>query len=72
MSEHIETLSEIDLEYHEIAMKAGITGWARVPALGLNPDFISDLAQMVLETSSSSTLRESSEFEDLADSQLLR
>ena len=49
VSEHIETLEEIDCEYKEVAMEAGVTGWQRVPALGLEPDFIDDLADAVLE-----------------------
>lgn len=49
VSEHIETLEEIDVEYAELARECGITGWARVPALGLEPDFIDDLAAAVVE-----------------------
>jgi len=49
VSEHIETLEEIDEEYYEVAKEAGITSWERVPALGLEPDFIDDLADAVLE-----------------------
>ena len=33
VSEHIETLEEIDIEYREIATEAGITTFRRVPAL---------------------------------------
>lgn len=49
VGEHIETLEEIDMEYKEVAEKAGITGWQRVPALGTNTDFINDLAEAVIE-----------------------
>ena len=49
VSEHIETLEEIDCEYKQVAMEAGVTGWQRVPALGLEADFIDDLAEAVLE-----------------------
>lgn len=49
VSEHIETLEEIDCEYRELAEEVGIEGWARVPALGVNPVFIDDLADAVLE-----------------------
>lgn len=49
VSEHIETLEEIDCEYRELAHESGIPGWARVPALGLNEVFIDDLADAVLE-----------------------
>ena len=49
VSEHIETLEEIDCEYRELAHEVGIKGWGRVPALGVNPTFIGDLADAVLE-----------------------
>jgi len=50
VSEHIETLEEIDVEYKELAMASGITNWGRVPALGCEPNFISDLADAVIES----------------------
>eukprot|EP00316_Scyphosphaera_apsteinii_P004633 CAMPEP_0119314286 /NCGR_PEP_ID=MMETSP1333-20130426/32303_1 /TAXON_ID=418940 /ORGANISM="Scyphosphaera apsteinii, Strain RCC1455" /LENGTH=516 /DNA_ID=CAMNT_0007319367 /DNA_START=39 /DNA_END=1590 /DNA_ORIENTATION=+ len=49
VSEHIETLEEIDMEYAELAEDCGITHWERVPALGLDEGFIEDLASAVLE-----------------------
>eukprot|EP00891_Asterochloris_glomerata_P006056 jgi/Astpho2/6056/Aster-04006 len=49
VSEHIETLEEIDMEYRELAHESGIPGWGRVPALNTNPTFIDDLADAVLE-----------------------
>jgi len=49
VSEHIETLEEIDMEYKELALESGIKNWARVPALGLTPSFITDLADAVME-----------------------
>ncbi|MCL7037284.1 hypothetical protein MKW94_005018 [Papaver nudicaule] len=49
VSEHIETLEEIDMEYRELALESGIENWGRVPALGLSPPFISDLADAVIE-----------------------
>lgn len=50
VSEHIETLEEIDVEYKELAMKSGVQKWGRVPALGCEPTFISDLADAVIES----------------------
>ncbi|XP_074583834.1 ferrochelatase-2, chloroplastic-like [Curcuma longa] len=50
VSEHIETLEEIDVEYRELALKSGIENWGRVPALGCEPTFISDLADAVIES----------------------
>ena len=49
MSEHIETLEEIDVEYKNLAIESGIKEWGRVPALGCEEDFIKDLAEAVIE-----------------------
>ncbi|XP_074555751.1 ferrochelatase-1, chloroplastic-like [Curcuma longa] len=49
VSEHIETLEEIDMEYKHLALESGIENWDRVPALCCNPKFISDLADAVIE-----------------------
>ena len=49
VSEHIETLEEIDCEYRELAHECGIPHWGRVPALNCDPVFIADLADAVLE-----------------------
>lgn len=37
------------MEYRELAEEAGIKRWERVPALGLEADFIDDLASAVVE-----------------------
>ena len=47
VSEHIETLQEIDIEYREIATEAGIENFQRVPALNTHPIFIESLAELV-------------------------
>ncbi len=47
VSEHIETLEEIDMEYREIAEHAGIETFARVPAPDTDPIFIQALADVV-------------------------
>lgn len=49
VSEHIETLEEIDMEYRELAEESGVEHWRRVPALNTNPAFIADLADAVIE-----------------------
>ncbi|KAK9683862.1 hypothetical protein RND81_10G170000 [Saponaria officinalis] len=49
VSEHIETLEEIDMEYRELALESGIENWGRVPALNCNATFIDDLADAVTE-----------------------
>ena len=50
VSEHIETLEEIDMEYRELAEESGVEQWGRVPALDTNPVFIDDLANAVVES----------------------
>jgi ferrochelatase len=46
-SDHIETLSELDREYGEVAHQAGITGYVRAPALNDRPRFLDALAEIV-------------------------
>jgi ferrochelatase len=46
-SDHIETLSELDREYGEVARQAGITDYKRVPALNDRPRFLGALAEIV-------------------------
>ncbi len=50
VSEHIETLQEIDIEYREIAEEAGIHNFRRVPALNTHPIFIKGLADLVVDS----------------------
>jgi len=50
VSEHIETLQEIDIEYREIAEEAGIHNFRRVPALNTHPTFIKALADLVVDS----------------------
>jgi protoporphyrin/coproporphyrin ferrochelatase len=50
VSEHIETLQEIDIEYREIAHSAGIENFYRVPALNTEPIFIEALGNLVIES----------------------
>jgi ferrochelatase len=47
--DHIETLSEIDLEFGEVARHAGITQFRRAPAMNGDPAFQRALADVVLE-----------------------
>jgi len=49
VSEHIETLEEIDIEYRELAEENGITNWRRCPALNTDEGFIEDMADMVMD-----------------------
>ncbi|MBD3882786.1 ferrochelatase [Phormidium tenue FACHB-886] len=57
VSEHIETLQEIDIEYREVAEEAGIHNFQRVPALNTHPTFINDLAELVLKAVNSPSLK---------------
>lgn len=50
VSEHIETLQEIDIEYREIAEEAGVENFFRVPALNTHPTFINSLADLVVDS----------------------
>ncbi|WP_417469288.1 ferrochelatase [Maricaulis sp.] len=47
VSEHIETLVELDEEYAELAEASGVAGYSRVPALGTTPGFIEALVAMI-------------------------
>lgn len=49
VSEHVETLVELDHEYAEIAHEIGCAPYLRVPALGVTGDFIDGLKAMVLD-----------------------
>ena len=46
VSEHSETLVELDIEYREIAEKLGIDPYLRVPAVGTAEEFIDGLAKL--------------------------
>jgi protoporphyrin/coproporphyrin ferrochelatase len=48
VSDHIETLQEIDMAYKKIATDLGITEFRRVKALNLYPRFIEALASIIL------------------------
>ncbi len=47
VSEHSETLVELDIEYAHLARLAGVPDYLRVPAVGVHPDFIAALACLV-------------------------
>lgn len=48
VSEHVETLVELDCEYRDLAQEAGCPAYLRVPALGVTRTFIDELADMVI------------------------
>lgn len=45
VSEHIETLVELDHEYGELAHEVGCAPYLRAPAIGAHPDFIRALSE---------------------------
>ena len=49
VSEHIETLVELDEEYRAVAEAHGAPGYTRVPALGTEPGFIEALKRLTLQ-----------------------
>lgn len=50
VSEHSETLVELDIEYAKLAADFGVPHYLRVPAVGTHPAFIKGLAELVRET----------------------
>lgn len=51
VSDHIETLYEVDMLFGDAARAAGITGYYRPPALNCHPLFIEALASLVTDRS---------------------
>ena len=47
VSEHTETLVELDIEYAELARAAGVPAYERVATAGTEPAFIAGLARLV-------------------------
>ena len=47
VSEHLETLYDMDILAKAAALEAGALGYLRVPALGTRPDFVAALADVV-------------------------
>jgi ferrochelatase len=47
VSEHIETLVELDIDYAQLAREHGAKAYIRAPALGIEPGFIATLADLV-------------------------
>jgi len=49
VSEHSETLVELDIEYRALAERAGVPAYLRTPTVGVAPEFIAGLARLVRE-----------------------
>ena len=48
VSEHSETLVDLDIEYKELADKNGCKNYSRVPALGTNEKYIKALSDLII------------------------
>ena len=48
VSEHSETLVELDIEYKKLATKNGCNKYTRIPALGVNDSFIESLSNLII------------------------
>ena len=48
VSEHSETLVELDIEYKELADKNGCKNYLRVPALGTNENYIKAMSNLII------------------------
>ncbi|MDB4846627.1 ferrochelatase [Candidatus Pelagibacter sp.] len=48
VSEHSETLVELDIEYKKLAKENGCNQYTRVPALGTNDDFIKGMSELII------------------------
>jgi len=48
VSEHIETLHELDIEFREVAREAGVLSYHRLPSPGTNPAYIRCLTERTL------------------------
>ena len=55
VSEHVETLYELDILYRKVAMDAGIENFRRVSALNCDPTFIRGLRELVESAIASSS-----------------
>ena len=48
VSEHSETLVELDIEYEKLAKKNGCKNYTRIEALGVNENFIQSLSDLII------------------------
>lgn len=56
VSEHAETLVELDIEYKNIAIEKGVPFYGRASTVRAHPDFIHDLCNLILSTVNHSQL----------------
>lgn len=55
VSEHSETLVELDIEYRKLARQSGVRDYIRLPTVRTHPAFVHGLADLVEAAASSST-----------------
>ncbi len=56
VSEHSETLVELDIEYAHLAKAAGVADYLRVPTVGTHPAFVGELADLVERAAASTEM----------------
>jgi ferrochelatase len=56
VSEHSETLVELDIEYRKLAMETGVPDYRRAATVGAHADFISGLAGLVRQAAEGKTV----------------
>ena len=49
VSEHSETLVELDIEYKKLAINNGCKQYTRIPALGTNEYFIKSMSELIIK-----------------------
>jgi ferrochelatase len=52
VSEHSETLVELDIEYAKLAAESGVVDYLRAPTVGVRAPFIATLAELVMQAAS--------------------
>ena len=60
VSEHSETLVELDIEYAKLAKEGGVKDYRRAPTVGAEPSFIDGLATLVRQAITSTDMISSS------------
>lgn len=50
VSEHSETLVELDIEYRDLSREEMVPGYYRVPTVGASPEFLDGLACLVIDS----------------------
>jgi ferrochelatase len=58
VSEHSETLVELDREYRAVAEAAGVPSFIRVPAVGVHPAYVAGLAAQIRHALGAGSVRE--------------